>query len=86
MNKKVNELITNECKITFAYAIFYHLNCTKCRSSENVLLALVSFNGLLLWLDSYWVPVRLHVLIKGRSKILLETLREACFQIVTLGL
>jgi hypothetical protein len=54
-------------------------------ASENVLLALVSFNRRLLWLDSYWVPVRLHILIKGRSQILLETLREACFQIVTLS-
>jgi hypothetical protein len=43
-------------------------------ASENVLLALVSFNGLLLWLYSYWVPVWLHVLIKGRSQILLETI------------
>lgn len=24
----INELITNKCKITFAYAIYYHLNCT----------------------------------------------------------
>jgi hypothetical protein len=41
----------------------FQLSQDNLAASENVLLALVSFNGILLWLDSYWVPIRLHVVI-----------------------